>query len=94
MRSIGITSPGSSTTHRMLGSRRSSAQIVQRGPSARLKQISHSPMRSLTSRMAAASANASSRVGAQDVERQPLRRALPDARQLGQLGDEALQWRG
>jgi len=32
----------------------------QRGPSARLKQISHSPIRSLTSRIASASASASS----------------------------------
>ena len=32
--------------------------------------------------------------GAQDVERQPLRGALPDARQLAELGDEALDGRG
>ena len=37
-------------------SRRSSRQIGQRGPSARLKHTSHSPMRSFTSRIASASA--------------------------------------
>ena len=65
MRSIGITSCGSSTTHSVLRSRRSSRQIAQRGPSARLKQISHSVIFSFTSRIASASANAS----ASDVRR-------------------------
>src|SRR4051795_2950028 len=55
-----MTSPGSSTTQMIDASRRSSRQMRQRGPSARLKQTSHSPMRSLTSRMASASALASS----------------------------------
>jgi hypothetical protein len=32
-------------------------------------------------------------VGAQDVEGQALGRALPDARELAELGDEALDWR-
>jgi hypothetical protein len=41
-------------------SRRSSVQMRQRGSSARLKQISQSPMRSLTSRIAAARPSASS----------------------------------
>ena len=41
-------------------SRRSSSQTRQRGPSARLQQISHSPIRSLTSWIACASASASS----------------------------------
>src|SRR4051812_7216064 len=55
-----MTSPGSSTTQTSDPSRRSSWQIRQRGPSARLKQISHTPTRSLTSRIASASASASS----------------------------------
>src|SRR5215218_2211633 len=55
-----MMSDGSSTTHTVEGSRRSSEQIRQRGPSARLKQISHSPIRSFTSRIASASASASS----------------------------------
>src|SRR5919204_175749 len=55
-----MTSPGSSTTQMISGSRRWSWQIRQRASSARLKQISHSPMRSLTSRIASASALASS----------------------------------
>jgi hypothetical protein len=60
MRSIGTTSDGSSTTQISPGSRRSSVQMRQRGPSARLKQTSHRPIRSLTSRIASASAVASS----------------------------------
>src|SRR3954470_10891307 len=55
-----MTSPGSSTTQMSSASRRSSWQIRQRGSSARLKQTSQSPMRSLTSRIASASALASS----------------------------------
>src|SRR4051794_5982529 len=55
-----MTSPGSSTTQITPPSRRSSWQIRQRGSSARLKQTSQSRMRSLTSRMASASAPASS----------------------------------
>src|SRR4051794_32166429 len=57
---MGMTSPGSSTTHMSEGSRRSSVQIAHSGPSARLKQRSHRPMRSLTSRMASARPCASS----------------------------------
>ena len=57
-----MTSPASSTTQMTLGSRRSSAQIRQRGPSARLKQTSHRRMSALTSRIASASALASSSV--------------------------------
>ena len=60
----------------------------QRGPSARLKQISHWPIRSLTSVIAAASAAASRVVGAQDVEGEPLGGAVADPRQLRELGDE------
>src|SRR3954452_10455838 len=55
-----MTSPGSSTTQMMPPSRRSSWQMRQRGSSARLKQISHGRIFSLTSRMASASAVASS----------------------------------
>src|SRR3954452_6955641 len=55
-----MTSPGSSTTQMSSASRRSSWQIRQRGSSARLKHTSHSPMRSFTSRIASASALASS----------------------------------
>jgi hypothetical protein len=57
----------------------------QRGSSARLKQISHRPMRSLTSRMASASALASSASRAQDVEarrcavRWPIPGSLPSS---------------
>jgi hypothetical protein len=54
-------SPGSSTTQISVPSRRSSWQIVQRGPSARLKQTSQKPIFSLTSRIASARASASSR---------------------------------
>src|SRR5947209_10359151 len=55
-----MTSDGSSTTQMRSGSRRSSVQMRQRGPSARLKHTSQRPIRSLTSRMAWARANASS----------------------------------
>jgi hypothetical protein len=55
-----MTSPGSSTTQIRPPSRRSSWQMRQRGSSARLKQISQSPMRSLTSRIASARPVASS----------------------------------
>src|SRR4051795_8240024 len=54
-----MTSPGSSTTQTSDASRRASRQTRQRGPSARLKQTSHSPTRSLTSRIASARASAS-----------------------------------
>src|SRR3954471_4341480 len=55
-----MTSPGSSTTQISPASRRSSWQIRQRSSSARLKQTWQSPIRSFTSRMASASALASS----------------------------------
>src|SRR3954468_6201067 len=55
-----MTSPGSSTTQMSSASRRSSWQMRQRSSSARLKHTWHRPMRSLTSRMASASAVASS----------------------------------
>src|SRR3954468_11354345 len=55
-----MTSPGSSTTQMSPASRRSSWQIRQRSSSARLKQTWQSPIRSFTSRMASASAVASS----------------------------------
>ena len=45
-----------------VGSRRASSQIVQRGPSARLKQISQGRMSALTSRIASERALASSSV--------------------------------
>jgi len=60
VRSIGITSLGSSTTQITSVLRRSSSQIRQRGPTARLKQTSHWPTVSLTSRMESARASASS----------------------------------
>ncbi len=60
MRSIGITSLGSSTTQITWASRRLSWQIWQVASVARLKHTSHWPTFSLTSRMASASANASS----------------------------------
>src|ERR671937_2843523 len=53
-------SDGSSTTQITLRSRRASWQLVHSGPSARLKHSRQLPMRSLTSRMASASASASS----------------------------------
>src|SRR4051812_29907871 len=55
-----MTSPGSSTTQMSSASRRASWQMRQRSSSARLKHTWHRPMRSLTSRMASASAVASS----------------------------------
>src|SRR3954454_17878088 len=55
-----MTSPGSSTTQMMPASRRSSWQMRQQASSARLKQISQGRIFSLTSRMAAGSAVASS----------------------------------
>ncbi len=60
MRSIGITSLGSSTTQITCASRRSSWQMRQVGSVARLKQISHRRTVALTSRMASARASASS----------------------------------
>src|ERR671937_1865900 len=53
-------SDGSSTTQITLRSRRASWQLVHSGPSARLKHSRQLPMRSLTSRIASASASASS----------------------------------
>ena len=67
---------------------------MQRGPSARLKQTSHSVILSLTSRIASASALGVLRRRAQDVEGEALRRAVADPGQLAQLGDEALEGRG
>src|SRR5687767_8599558 len=55
-----MTSPGSSTTQIRWASRRSSWQIRHRGSTARLKQTSHRPTVSLTSRIASASGSASS----------------------------------
>src|SRR3954462_2988220 len=116
-----MMSLGSSTTQMSVGSRRGSSHTLQIGPTARLKQTSHSPTVSLTSRIASARASASSlerrrmwkgsrwavalppRGGegecvllgeAQDVEGEPLRRALTDARQARQLGDQAVDGRG
>ena len=60
LRSIGITSAGSSTTQIVVRSRLGSVQIRQRGPSARLKHSSQSPTFSFTSVIAADSAAASS----------------------------------
>ena len=82
MRSIGITSCGSSTTQITERSRRSSAQIRHRGPSARLKQISQRPtlLLDLADRV-----GERQRVlvgGAQDVEGEPLGGPPADPRQL------------
>ena len=71
-----------------LRSRRASRQIRQRSPSARLKHSTQNPILSLTSLIASASASASSRGHAQQVEREPLRRALADARQARELVDQ------
>jgi hypothetical protein len=60
VRSIGITSLGSSTTQITSPSRFSSSQIRHFGPTARLKQTSQNPTVSLTSRIASASGRASS----------------------------------
>ena len=60
MRSIGITSLGSSTTQITPWSRRVSVQIRQRGSSVRLKHTSHSPIFSFTSTIASARAEESS----------------------------------
>ena len=93
VRTLDRTVGGSSTTQMTLGSRRASTQIMHRGPSARLKQSSHSPIRSLTSRIAAARANASSSAS-RAVEGEPLGGALTDPGQLRQLGHEPLERRG
>src|SRR4051794_11871227 len=55
-----MMSLGSSTTQIRAGSRRGSSHTLQSGPTARLKQTSHSPTVSLTSRIASARASASS----------------------------------
>ena len=67
---------------------------MQRGPSARLKQISQSVIFSLTSRIACGERERVLAGRAQHVEREALRRAVADPRQLGQLGDEPLEGRG
>ena len=77
----------------MAASRRSSWQMRQVASVARLKQTSQWPTVSLTSRIASASASASSSGTLQDVEREPLRRALPDAGQARELGDQAVDRR-
>src|ERR1700687_5662664 len=71
VRSIGITSLGSSTTQIRSWSRRGSWQIRQRVSSVRLKQTSHRPIFSLTSRIASASAAASSAGGGRGGEGHP-----------------------
>ena len=93
MRSIEITSEGSSTTQITSGSRRSSAQIRQLGPSARLKHVSHSPIRSLTSVIASRQRERLLVARAEQVEGQPLSGATADAGQLRQLGDQPLYGR-
>ena len=65
----------------------------QRGPSARLKQTSHSPMLLLDLADRVGQGVGVLRVGAQDVEGQALGGALPDAGQLAELGDQALDGR-
>ena len=57
---MGITSLGCSTTQMVAASRRSSWQMRQVASVARLKQTSQWPTVALTSRMASASASASS----------------------------------
>ena len=88
MRSIGITSEGSSTTQISDRSRDASEQIRQRGPSARLKQTSQSPTFSFTSRIAVGERLGLVVLGAQEVEGEPLRGPLADAGQPRELGDE------
>ena len=91
MRSIGITSAGSSTTQIIARSRLESAQIRQSGPSARLKHSSQRPTFSFTSRIASPSASGLFVGRAQQVEGEPLRGPLADPRQPRELGDEARQ---
>ena len=67
-----------------------SAQIVHSSSSARLKQREHGRIRSLTSRIASASALASAGDAFEQVEREPLRRAPPDARQARELSDQVV----
>ena len=86
-----MTSPASSTTQieARVAARRP-RRSRQRGASARLKQISHRPMRSLTSRIDVGERGRVLGRGAQDVEREPLRGARADPGQLAELGDQAL----
>ena len=93
MRSIGITSAGSSTTQIVARSRLGSAQIRQSGPSERLKHSSQRPTFSFTSRIARRERRRLFVGGAQDVEGEPLRGALADPRQPRELGDQARQRR-
>ena len=60
MRSIGTMSDGASTTQISERSRRPSEQKRQSGSSLRLKHSLQKPTRSLTTRIASASASASS----------------------------------
>src|SRR3954468_2742813 len=73
---------GSSTTQITVRSRRASWQIGQSGPSARLKHSSQKPIRSLTSRMASASASASSGLALRmwKASRCAVRRPIPGSR--------------
>ena len=90
MRSIGITSLGSSTTQITSASRRSSWQIRQVGSVARLKQISHAPHGALDLADGVGERQRLLVGHAQEVEGEPLRGALADAGQAPELGDQAV----
>ena len=74
-------------------SRRVSWQMRQRGSSVRLKQTSHSPIFSLTSRIASASAVASSAEARRMWKASRCAVRLPTPGQLRELGDQPLDGR-
>ena len=74
-------------------SRRGSWQMRQRGSSVRLKQTSHSPIFSLTSRIASASATASSAEARRMWKARRCAVRLPMPGQLRELGDQPLDGR-
>ena len=86
-----MTSFGCSTTQITLLSRRGSEQMAQISPSERLKQIVHCRTLVFTSSMAFASAIASSGVGLEDIEHEPLGRPRADAGQLAEFFEQFIQ---
>ena len=70
------------------------SRIGRAAPRLRLKHSVQKPTRSLTTRIASASASASSGGHAQEVERQPLCRALSHARQTCELRHQRVDRRG
>ena len=77
-----------STTQSSFPSRRGSEQVVQISRSVSVQHWLQSFTFSVTSRMASLRATALLARALQEVEREPLRALLADARELRELGDQ------